>query len=66
MVLGVVPSQAQDLALLFVEPHEVPDRLFLQPVEVPLGGSTISWHISLSSSVLSADLLSAVPHHLDR
>ncbi|KAK4828308.1 hypothetical protein QYF61_025320 [Mycteria americana] len=44
----VVPSQVKDFALL-VELHEVSISLLLQPVEVPLDGSTTLWHTSCSS-----------------
>ena len=43
----VVPPQ--DFALPLVELHEVPASPFLQPVEVPLDGSTTLWPISQSS-----------------
>ena len=33
---GVVPTQEQDIALAFVELHEVLVSSFLQPVKVPL------------------------------
>lgn len=40
MVPGIVPSQVQDFVLPLVELHEVSVSPFLQPVEVPLYGST--------------------------
>ena len=39
----------QDLALSLVELHEASISPFLQPVEVPLDGSTILWYSSHSS-----------------
>ncbi|KAK4831783.1 hypothetical protein QYF61_019096, partial [Mycteria americana] len=48
-VHGVVPPQVQDFALPLVELHEVPASPFLQPVQVPLDGSTTLWCISHSS-----------------
>ena len=51
LVHGVIPLQVQDFAFAFVELHEVPVSLFLQPVEVPLNGSMILWWISCSSQV---------------
>jgi len=44
-VRGVIPLQVQD----FVELHEIPVGPFLQPVEVPLDGSTTSWSMNSSS-----------------
>ncbi|KAK4832374.1 hypothetical protein QYF61_022229 [Mycteria americana] len=50
LVPGVVPPQEeQDFALLLVELHEIPVSPFLQPVKVPLDGSTTFWPISHSS-----------------
>ncbi|KAK4832039.1 hypothetical protein QYF61_020554 [Mycteria americana] len=49
LVPGVVPSQVQDFALFLVELHEIPVGPLLQPVEVPLNGSTVIWCISHSS-----------------
>ncbi|KAK4825789.1 hypothetical protein QYF61_002373 [Mycteria americana] len=43
--------QVQDFALPLVELHEIPVSPCLQPVEVPLGGSTTFWYISHSSQV---------------
>ncbi|KAK4809169.1 hypothetical protein QYF61_006427 [Mycteria americana] len=50
---GILP-QVQVFALLLVELHEVPLSLFLQPVEVPLDGSTTLWCISHPSQFLSS------------
>lgn len=41
LVLGVAPTQVQVLALPLVQLFEVTVSLFLQPVEIPLGGSMI-------------------------
>lgn len=41
-VLGVVPSQVQDL----VELHEIPVNPFLKLIEVPLDDNTISWSMN--------------------
>ena len=49
LVHGFVPPQVQDCALLFVELDEVPVSPFLQPVVVPLDGSTTVGCISHSS-----------------
>ncbi|KAK4826285.1 hypothetical protein QYF61_007132 [Mycteria americana] len=48
LVSGLVPPQVQDFALHPVELYEVPVSPFLQPVQVPLDGSTTLWHISHS------------------
>ena len=49
LVPGVVPLQVQDFAVLFVELHEIPLSPVLQPVQIPLDGSTATWCISRSS-----------------
>ena len=49
LVPGAVPPQGQDFACPLVELQEVPVSPFLQPVEVPLGGSATSWCLSHSS-----------------
>ena len=38
LILGIAPTQVQDLALGLVELHEVHVGPLLQPVKVPLGG----------------------------
>jgi len=43
---GVVLPQVQGFAHLFVELHEVLVSAFLQPVPVPVDGSTALWCIS--------------------
>lgn len=48
LVHGVISSQAQDLAFLFAELHEIHVDIFLQLVKVPLNGNTTILHISLS------------------
>jgi len=48
-VHGIAASPVQDLAVLFVELHEVSVSPFLQPVEVPLDGITPLCCISHSS-----------------
>ncbi|KAJ7410836.1 hypothetical protein WISP_105756 [Willisornis vidua] len=40
---GIVPPQGLDLAFTIVDLHESPVSPFLQPMEVPLNGSTIVW-----------------------
>ncbi|KAF1440525.1 Zinc finger RNA-binding protein, partial [Pygoscelis papua] len=54
LVHGVVPRWLQNFALPLVELHEIPIGPFLQPVEVPLDGSTTLWHISHSSQFVSS------------
>lgn len=49
LVYGVVLLQVDDSALPFVELHEVPISLFLQPAEILLDGSASLWRISQSS-----------------
>lgn len=49
LVPGIIPSQVQNLALLVVELREVPLSQLLQPVQVPLDGSTSIWCMSHSS-----------------
>ena len=49
LVPWVVPSQAQDSTVLLAELHEVSVAPFLQPVKVPLAGTTTLWCISQSS-----------------
>ena len=48
-VLMCSSPQGQDLALAFVEFHQVPLGPALQPVQVSLDGSTAFWCISHSS-----------------
>lgn len=40
LVQGVVPPQVQNFASLGIEFHEVPVGPFLQPLKIPLDGST--------------------------
>jgi len=64
-VHGLFTPQAQELAFPHVELHEIPVGLLLQPVEVPLHGSTtVSYSSQLSnicklaeSVILSRQLL---------
>jgi len=64
-ITWVTPLQLQDLALPIVEFHEVPVSPFLQPVGVPLDGSTTLWHIRRSKqSFLSLTLLGPEDRHL--
>jgi len=49
LLSGVVSLQMQDFAFPFGKLHDVPVCPFLQPVEVPLHGSTIIWCINCSS-----------------
>ncbi|KAK4827979.1 hypothetical protein QYF61_022681 [Mycteria americana] len=49
LVHGVVPRQVQNLAFSFTEVHKVPVSSFLQPVQVPLDGSTPLWPVTHSS-----------------
>ncbi|KAK4811173.1 hypothetical protein QYF61_019804 [Mycteria americana] len=49
LVHGVVPPQVQDFAPPLTELYEDPVSPFLQPVEVPLDGSTTLWCIHHSS-----------------
>ena len=60
LVHGVVPPQVQDLALAFVELHEVPVSPFLQLVEVTLHGSTTLWCISDSSQFVISKLAEGI------
>lgn len=45
----VISPQVQDSSLACAEPHKVPLHLTLQPVQVPLNGSTTFWNVSHSS-----------------
>lgn len=47
--LGAVPPPGQHLTCPLAEVREVPVSPFLQPVEVPLGGSAISCSLRYSS-----------------
>lgn len=49
--------QMQDLAFTFLEFHKDSVDPFLQPVEVPLNGSTASWCIIYSSQFQSSENL---------
>lgn len=48
LVHGVVPPQMHDFSLPLVEPNEIPCCPILQPVLVPLNGSTTIWCMSYS------------------
>lgn len=48
-VHGIILNKAQDLAHPFVELHEIPISVFLQPAKVPLTGSTAISYINNSS-----------------
>lgn len=51
LLSGVVLPLVQDMALLLVEPHEVPAALSLHLVEVPLDSSMTFWCINHSSQL---------------
>lgn len=57
----------QDFVILPVEAHEVSVSPCLQPVEVPLDGSTTLWHINPSSQLSAisrvAESTRSAPHH---
>ncbi|KAK4824703.1 hypothetical protein QYF61_017929 [Mycteria americana] len=62
VVHWVIPSQLQDFPFPFVELPEVPVSPFLQPVKVPLNGSTTIWHISHSfQSCIICKLVEGAP-----
>jgi len=42
MYLEVIPWQTQDFAFLLVEYHVIPFSLILQPIQLPLNGSTLN------------------------
>lgn len=65
MVHEAALPQLQDSALL-VEPYKVPVRSFLEPVEVPLDGSTSFWCTSHSSQrgVIRKHTDSTLTHYL--
>jgi len=50
-IAGVVLAQVQDLALGFVEPHEVYTGPPLKPVEVPLDGIPFLQHVSCTTQL---------------
>ena len=49
LILGVVPTQMQDLALGLVEPHGVHTGSPLQLVQVPLDGILSFWCVNCST-----------------
>lgn len=51
---GVVPTQVQQLAFVFVEPYEAPVGSLLELVQVPLGNISSLGHFKVSS-LLSID-----------
>lgn len=48
---GIVPPQEKDLAFPFTELHEILLSLLVQPVQVPLNGSTTIWFANDSSQL---------------
>ena len=56
LVLGIAPTQVQDLALGLVEPHEVRMSPLLQPAKVPLDGILSLWMASCPSGESAAPL----------
>jgi len=75
LVHGVIPPQVQGLAFPFADLQRTPVHPFLQPVWVPLNGSTTSWCVNHSSqfciilnllSVCSATLARSQMKRLNR
>ena len=51
MVAGVAPIQMQDLALGFVEPHEVHTGPLVELVQVPLDGISSFWYVKRTTQL---------------
>lgn len=60
---GLVLSQVQNFAFPFVEMHEVPVGLVLQPVEASLNGSTAIYCIRFSTTFQIVDLSKILLSH---
>lgn len=62
LVPGVFPPQKQDFILSLAKLHEVPDSLFLLPVEAPWDVSTTFWCTRHSSQFCTSSEPYAFPH----
>jgi len=49
LIVGVAPTQMQDLALHLVEPHEIHTGPFLDLVQVPLDGIPYFWCVNCTT-----------------
>jgi len=51
LIAGIAPTHVQDLALGFVESHDVQTGPPLQIVQVPLEGILSFWHVSCTTQL---------------
>lgn len=57
LVLGIVPTQVQDLALSLIEHHEVLLGLCLKPIKIPLDDIPALQHVNHITLAVSSKLV---------